>query len=60
MLITFKTLEQKTFKIEIEESQKVKALKEKIAEECGTDLFPVLGQKLIYSGKILDDVLVYN
>jgi len=55
MLITFKTLEQKTFKIEIEETEKVKTLKEKIAEEKGVDLFPVAGQKLIYSGKILDD-----
>lgn len=55
MLITFKTLEQKTFKIEIEETEKVKALKEKIAQEKGETQFPVAGQKLIYSGKILDD-----
>jgi len=55
MLITFKTLEQKTFKIEIDETEKVKVLKEKIAEERGSDQFPVAGQKLIYSGKILDD-----
>jgi len=55
MLITFKTLEQKTFKIEIEETEKVIALKEKIAQERGGDQFPVAGQKLIYSGKILDD-----
>merc|ERR1711962_1214522 len=55
MLITFKTLEQKTFKIEIEETQKIKTLKEKIAEEKGADQFPPTGQKLIYSGKILDD-----
>jgi len=54
MLITFKTLEQKTFKIEIEETEKIKVLKEKIAEERG-DQFPASGQKLIYSGKILDD-----
>jgi len=55
MLITFKTLEQKTFKIEIEETEKIKTLKEKIAEEKGADQFPPTGQKLIYSGKILDD-----
>ena len=55
MLITFKTLEQKTFKIEIDETEKVKALKEKIAQERGGEHFPVAGQKLIYSGKILDD-----
>jgi len=52
MLITFKTLEQQTFKIEIDETAKVKALKEKIAQEKG---LPVAGQKLIYAGKILDD-----
>lgn len=55
MLITFKTLEQKTFKIEIEETEKIKSLKEKIAAEKGVDQFPPEGQKLIYSGKILDD-----
>jgi len=33
MLITFKTLEQKQFKIEIEETEKIKVLKEKLAEE---------------------------
>jgi len=55
MLITFKTLEQKQFKIEIEDTAKIKALKEKVAEEKGADQYPVAGQKLIYSGKILDD-----
>lgn len=55
MLITFKTLEQKTFKVEIEDTQKIRSLKEKIAQEQGGDHFPVAGQKLIYSGKILDD-----
>jgi len=55
MLITFKTLEQKTFKIEIDETEKIKSLKEKIAADRGVDQFPPEGQKLIYSGKILDD-----
>jgi len=54
MLITFKTLQQKAFKIEIEETEKVKVLKEKISQEKG-DEFPVEGQKLIYAGKILED-----
>jgi len=54
MLITFKTLQQKTFKIEIEETELVKVLKEKIFAERGNE-FPVEGQKLIYAGKILDN-----
>ena len=55
MLITFKTLEQKTFKMEIDETEKEKTLKDKIAEDRGAEQFPASGQKLIYSGKILDD-----
>jgi len=54
MLITFKTLDQKTFKLEIEESEKVLGVKEKITELKG-DAFPVAAQKLIYAGKILED-----
>lgn len=55
MQINFKTLTQETFKIEIEETAKVKTLKEKIAMVKGVDKYPVAGQKLIYAGKILDD-----
>jgi len=54
MIITFKTLEQKTFKLEIDESETVLVLKQKIEEDRKTG-YPVAGQKLIYSGKILDD-----
>jgi len=55
MLITLKTLNQKTFKIELEESEKILRLKEKIAEERSQDEYPVERQKLIYSGRILED-----
>lgn len=55
MQITLKTLQQQTFKIDIDEEETVKTLKEKIEEEKGKDLFSVSGLKLIYAGKILND-----
>ncbi|KAI8819868.1 XPC-binding domain-containing protein [Fimicolochytrium jonesii] len=52
MKVTVKTLAQKSFQIEIEPSAKISELKQKIQESQG---FEVAHQKLIYSGKILDD-----
>lgn len=55
MLITLKTLQQQTFKVDIDEEETVKALKQRIEEERGKDNFSVSGLKLIYAGKILED-----
>ncbi|XP_076847898.1 RAD23 homolog A, nucleotide excision repair protein a [Brachyhypopomus gauderio] len=55
MQITLKTLQQQTIHVDIDDHQTVKALKEKIEAEKGSDSFPVSGQKLIYAGKILQD-----
>ncbi|CAL9682066.1 unnamed protein product [Knipowitschia caucasica] len=54
MQITLRTLQQTAFKIHMDGTESVKALKEKIEQEKGKD-FPVAGQKLIYAGKILTD-----
>ncbi|KAF9085717.1 UV excision repair protein RAD23 B [Mortierella sp. AD031] len=52
MQITIKTLKQESFKVEVEESDKVLTIKEKVEQLQG---HPVASQKLIFSGKILAD-----
>lgn len=54
MLVTLKNLQQQTFQIEINASDSVKALKEKIESEKG-ESYKATEQKLIYAGKILGD-----
>lgn len=54
MLLTLKNLEKETFQIEIELSCTVKVLKEKVEGVKGSNYAAAL-QKLIYSGKILQD-----
>ncbi|KAJ2452277.1 UV excision repair protein rad23 [Coemansia sp. RSA 2424] len=52
MQITLKTLQQKTFKIDVEPGDSIKDVKQKIEESQG---YPTDTQKLIFSGKILLD-----
>ncbi|CAM9871204.1 unnamed protein product [Lampetra planeri] len=55
MLITLKTLQQQTFRVDADPDETVKGFKEKIEAEKGADAFPASGLKLIYAGKILND-----
>ena len=47
MLVTLKTLQQQTFKIDIDPDEMVRALNEMTESEKGKDAFPVAGQTLI-------------
>lgn len=62
MLVTLKNLKQETFQIEIDPTESVKSLKQKIEREKG-DNYKATEQKLIYAGKILvddDPITKYN
>ncbi|KAJ7594819.1 hypothetical protein C8J56DRAFT_1002579 [Mycena floridula] len=52
MKVTVKTTQQKVFQVDVEPSDTVSTLKDKIFESQG---HPVTVQKIIYSGKILTD-----
>ncbi|KAK6734683.1 hypothetical protein RB195_018084 [Necator americanus] len=54
--ITFRTITQLSFTMDLEPSLTVAEVKKKIAEEKGDD-YAVELQKLIYNGKILEDVM---
>ncbi|EFO15597.2 UV excision repair protein Rad23 [Loa loa] len=55
MLITFKTIAQVSFEIELDPHLTIGEVKAKIAEEKGEVEYPIECQKLIYNGKVLDD-----
>ncbi|CAA93780.2 UV excision repair protein RAD23 [Caenorhabditis elegans] len=52
--VTFRTLTQVNFNLELNEDQTIAEVKALVASEKGDDYAPEL-QKLIYNGKILDD-----
>ncbi|KAI8354488.1 hypothetical protein B0O80DRAFT_451177 [Mortierella sp. GBAus27b] len=52
MIITIKTLKQEVFKVDVDENDKVLAIKAEIEKTQG---HPISNQKLIFSGKILVD-----
>lgn len=54
VVLTFRDLQQQAFNIEIELSETVRALKERIEKEKGAD-YPAADQVLIYAGRILQD-----
>uniref|UniRef100_A0A915NLZ6 Ubiquitin-like domain-containing protein n=1 Tax=Meloidogyne floridensis TaxID=298350 RepID=A0A915NLZ6_9BILA len=53
--IELRTITQQSFELEVENSETILQLKQKIAENKGGKDFPVDGQKLIYNGKVLED-----
>ncbi|VDN53292.1 unnamed protein product [Dracunculus medinensis] len=55
MLVTFKTVSQVTFRMDVNEKQSIGELKKKISIEQGENDYPVENLKLIYNGKVLDD-----
>ncbi|MFH4976149.1 hypothetical protein AB6A40_002858 [Gnathostoma spinigerum] len=55
MLVTFKTISQVTFQLELEPSETVVDIKKRIAAKYGENDYPVDRQKLIYHGKVLED-----
>ncbi|RCN26663.1 ubiquitin family protein [Ancylostoma caninum] len=54
--ITFRTITQLSFTMDLDPTLTVADVKKKIAEEKGDD-YAVDLQKLIYNGKILDDAM---
>ena len=53
--ITFKTITQQSFDLELEDGVTIAEVKKKISDAKGEKDFPVNGQKLIYNGKVLED-----
>lgn len=59
MKVTLKNLQQQSFIVDIEATNTVKQLKQKIESEKGKD-YPSENQRLIYAGKILTDETVLS
>lgn len=53
--ITFKTITQQTFVLNVPPSQTIGEIKKQIETDKGVNDFEVERQKLIYNGKVLED-----
>uniref|UniRef100_A0A914YYB0 UV excision repair protein RAD23 n=1 Tax=Panagrolaimus superbus TaxID=310955 RepID=A0A914YYB0_9BILA len=60
MKVTFKTVTQESFELDVNDDQTVLDIKKAIAADRGENKFPAERQKLIYGGKILGDEQTFN
>uniref|UniRef100_A0A914I293 UV excision repair protein RAD23 n=1 Tax=Globodera rostochiensis TaxID=31243 RepID=A0A914I293_GLORO len=58
--VLFKTITQQSFTVEVEETATIGEVKQKIENAKGKEAFPVESQKLIFNGKVLEDIMTIS